>query len=62
MTIDEAIEYLEDSIEKAEYEGAAGHVKAFKLGIEALKYHKWRRQLLGFDQVPLLPGEREEVK
>jgi len=57
MTIDEAIEILQEGIDWAIDDKSAGYEKAAKLGIEALKRAKRNRHVRETDVFELLPGE-----
>jgi hypothetical protein len=61
MTIDEAIKFLEDDVYVLLLTESPDFMDALKLGIEALKREKHRRDTETYVKHPLLPGETEEV-
>ena len=60
MTIDEAIQILDDLIKSGEYEGDPYDSVAVKLGIEALKQIKKERFIAHPYCLNPLPGETED--
>lgn len=60
MTLEEAIESLEDGLEDNAYEPGCRFERAIKLGIEALKRVKGNRKYPQPTVYPLLPGEKPE--
>jgi hypothetical protein len=57
MTIDQAIEWLQDELPSVEKMGRTSLYAAIKLGIEALKRYKFLREITE----DLLPGETRYI-
>jgi hypothetical protein len=60
MTIDEAVAEMQNEIDEHPSCGELPYYKALKLGIEALKRHKWNRTHSFIKISHLLPGETEK--
>jgi hypothetical protein len=60
ITIEKAIEKLEEQKRGKEVTGATGYAKSLQLGIEALKRVKENRETIPAKHTWLLPGETEK--
>jgi len=59
MTIDEAIKEQKIFISYTTNRLTAKRIEAIRIGIEALKFHKYMREKIGKGYTVLLPGETE---